>query len=74
MQYAPFIATKFLAVDAERHRPKPRKSIFRIISHALHHSRRIQAENFISAHRHLLAGGWNGSEQSKIGGDDNGNR
>lgn len=71
MQYAPFIATKFVTVDAERDRPKPRKSIFRIISQALHHSRRIQAENFISAHRHLLAGGWNGSEKSTTGGDDN---
>jgi hypothetical protein len=71
MQYAPFIATKFVTVDAECDRPKPRRSIFGIISQALHHSRRLQAEKFIRAHRHLLADGWNGSAQSTTGGDDN---
>ena len=38
---------------------------------ALHHSRRLQAQNFLKAHRHLLADSWDSSEQSRTGGGDN---
>jgi hypothetical protein len=54
MRHAQFIAAKLVAF-AERDRPKPRKSIFRIISQALHHSRRLQAESIIRQYHHLLA-------------------
>ena len=54
MHHAPFVTTK-LVVFAERDRPKPGKSIFRIISQALHHSRRLQAERIIRQYHHLLA-------------------
>lgn len=53
---------------------KGRPGFFARILEALHHSRRLQAENFIRAHRHLLADGWNGSERPTTGGDDNVNR
>jgi hypothetical protein len=68
MRHAPFIATKFVAFDAERDRPKPRKSIFRIISQALHHSRRLQAERIIRQYHHLLASSEPGDSKPNIGG------
>jgi hypothetical protein len=53
---------------------KGRPSFFARILEALHHSRRLQAENFIRTHRHLVAGGWICSEQPTTGGDENVNR
>jgi hypothetical protein len=68
MQYAPFIATKFVAVDAECDRPKPRENIFRIILQALHHSRRLQAERIIRQYHHLLASSEPDDSKPKVGG------
>jgi hypothetical protein len=54
MRHAPFIATRFVSLESARERPKPRKSIFRIIFEALHHSRRLQAERTLHQYRHLI--------------------
>ena len=54
MRHAPFFATRLVSFGTARERPKPRKSIFRIIFEALHHSRRLQAERTLHQHRHLI--------------------
>jgi hypothetical protein len=74
MRHAQTIPAKTMSVASAFSNYQGRWKTFAAIIDALHHSRRLQAENFIKAHRHLLAGGWNGSEQSAKGGDDNGNR
>jgi hypothetical protein len=51
---APSVATRLVSFEAEREQPKQRKSIFRIIVEALHHSRRLQAERTIHQYRHLI--------------------
>lgn len=53
MRHAPFIATRFDSFETARERPK-KKSIFRIIFDALHHSRRLQAERTLHQYRHLI--------------------
>ncbi|WP_291564136.1 hypothetical protein [Bradyrhizobium sp.] len=54
MRHAPFIATRFASFETEREQSKARKSIFRIVVEALHHSRRLQAERTIRQYRHLV--------------------
>ena len=44
------------------------KSIFRMISQALHHSRRLQAEHIIRQYRHLLANSEPRDSKPNIGG------
>ena len=54
MRHASFISTKIVSFETAREHPKKRKSIFRIIFEALHHSRRLQAERTLHQYRHLI--------------------
>jgi hypothetical protein len=74
MRHAQTVPAETILVAPAFSNHRGRWKIFAAIIDALHHSRRLQAENFIRANRHLLAGGRNGSEQSTTGGDDNVNR
>jgi hypothetical protein len=74
MRHAQSVPVETISVASAFSNHQRRWKIFAAIIDALHHSRRLQAENFIRAHRHLLAGSSNGSEQSTTGGDDNVNR
>ena len=74
MRHAQSVPVETISVASAFSNHQRRWTIFAAIIDALHHARRHQAENFIRAHRHLLAGGWNGSERSPTGGDGNVNR
>ena len=54
MRCAPPIATRFVSFETGSELPKKRRSIFRIIFEALHHSRRLKADRTLYRYRHLI--------------------
>jgi hypothetical protein len=71
MKHSPFLMGHSSSVTIPTfHTPKRTGFLARLLD-ALHHSRRLQAQNRLRTHRHLLARSWNGNEQSMTAGGDN---
>jgi hypothetical protein len=65
-------ANSFVAAGSSSRKEPRRKGLFGQLLHALHHSRRLQAERTFRQYRHLIDDGWHQfHSRSDIGGRDN---
>jgi hypothetical protein len=66
-----FSADTFFSVESSSPGTTNRPGLFLRFLHALHHSRRLQAERTLRQYRHLIDQGQHRFDQLNIGGRDN---